>query len=184
LDFPIDALDSIQSSVKPEHSKTPSFPQNVLENCGTLSPTLRAFASSREIFPPACVSRSADVRRLPPQYVRRGIPTAIHIRFHPPGEARQVPKSFPWAHWISLRGLPAIFQLRLIGLCVTLEGLLDTPERLIGSSPSFLGFGVILFESTTSFWGLPSDPLSLSKLMSQQATDTFDKNYLLWQPIS
>jgi hypothetical protein len=99
------------------------------------------------------VSRSADVRRLPPQYVRRGIPTEIHIRFHPPGEARQVPKSFPWAHWISLRGLPAIVQLRLI-------------------------------ESTTSFWGLPSDPLSVSKLMSQQATDTFDKNYLLWQPIS
>jgi hypothetical protein len=67
------------------------------------------------------------------------------------GEARQVPKSFPLVHWISLSGLPAIFQLRLIGLCVTLEGLLDTPERLIGSSPSFLGFGVILFESTTSF---------------------------------
>jgi hypothetical protein len=25
----------------------------------------------------------------------------------------KVPKSFPWAYWISLRGLPAIFQLRL-----------------------------------------------------------------------
>jgi hypothetical protein len=35
LDFPIGAFDSIQSSVKPEHSKTPSFPQNVLGNCGT-----------------------------------------------------------------------------------------------------------------------------------------------------
>jgi hypothetical protein len=34
-DFAIDALDPIQSSVKPEHSRTPSFPQNVLGNCGT-----------------------------------------------------------------------------------------------------------------------------------------------------
>jgi hypothetical protein len=47
LDFPIDVLDSIQSSVKPEHSRTPSLPQNVLGNGGTLSPTLsrlRVFA--------------------------------------------------------------------------------------------------------------------------------------------
>jgi hypothetical protein len=44
LDFPIDVLDPIQSSVKPEHSKTPSFPQNVLGNYGTLSPTLRVSA--------------------------------------------------------------------------------------------------------------------------------------------
>jgi hypothetical protein len=35
LDFSIDALDPIPSSVKPEHSKTPSLPQNVLGNCGT-----------------------------------------------------------------------------------------------------------------------------------------------------
>jgi hypothetical protein len=48
--FPIDALDFIQSSVKPEHSRTPSLPQNVLGNYGTLSPTFRAFASSRETF--------------------------------------------------------------------------------------------------------------------------------------
>jgi hypothetical protein len=32
------------------------------------------------------------------------------------GKDRQVPKSFPLAHWISLRVLPAIFQLRLLGL--------------------------------------------------------------------
>jgi hypothetical protein len=48
----IDALDPIPSSVKPEHSKTPSWPQNVLGNCGTLSPTLRASASPREIPDP------------------------------------------------------------------------------------------------------------------------------------
>jgi hypothetical protein len=35
LDFPIGAFDPIQSSVKPEHSRTPSLPQNVLGNCGT-----------------------------------------------------------------------------------------------------------------------------------------------------
>jgi hypothetical protein len=65
LDFPIGGRSiPIQSSVKPEHSKTPSWPQNVLGNCGTLSPTLRvrllplllpflrAFASSREIPDP------------------------------------------------------------------------------------------------------------------------------------
>jgi hypothetical protein len=55
---------AIPSSVQPEHSKTPSWPQNLLGNCGTLSPTLRvrllplllpflrAFASSREIPDP------------------------------------------------------------------------------------------------------------------------------------
>jgi hypothetical protein len=53
-DFPIGALDTIQSSVQPEHSKTPSWQQNVLGNCGawdTLSltenlllPFLRVFA--------------------------------------------------------------------------------------------------------------------------------------------
>jgi hypothetical protein len=66
-------------------------------------------------FRKASVRRPADVRRLLPRYVRRGIPTEIHFRIHPLGEAQQVPKSLPWAHWISLRGLPAIFQLRLIG---------------------------------------------------------------------
>jgi hypothetical protein len=35
LDFPIGAFDSIPSSVKPEHSRTPSLQQNVLGNCGT-----------------------------------------------------------------------------------------------------------------------------------------------------
>jgi hypothetical protein len=44
LDFPSTRSLPIQSSVKPEHSKTPSFPQNVLGNCGTLSPTLRVSA--------------------------------------------------------------------------------------------------------------------------------------------
>jgi hypothetical protein len=34
--FPSSRSLSIQSSVKPEHSKTPSLPQNVLGNCGTL----------------------------------------------------------------------------------------------------------------------------------------------------
>jgi hypothetical protein len=51
--FPVAALDLIQSSVRSEHSKTPSWPQNVLGNCGTLSPTLRAFAPSREIPDPS-----------------------------------------------------------------------------------------------------------------------------------
>jgi hypothetical protein len=60
LDFPIDALDSIQSSVKPEHSRTPSLQKNVFGNCGTwareltenlLLPFLRVFASSRETLP-------------------------------------------------------------------------------------------------------------------------------------
>jgi hypothetical protein len=55
--FPSTRSISIQSSVKPEHSKTPTFPQNVLGNCKTwarelteklLLPFLRAFASSRE----------------------------------------------------------------------------------------------------------------------------------------
>jgi hypothetical protein len=50
----------IQSSVKPEHSKTPSLPQNVLGNFETLSPTFRAFASSR------------GGRRTPGVGVRRG----------------------------------------------------------------------------------------------------------------
>jgi hypothetical protein len=35
LDFPIDALDPIQGSIKLAHSKTPSLQQNVLDNCGT-----------------------------------------------------------------------------------------------------------------------------------------------------
>jgi hypothetical protein len=51
----------IPSSVKPEHSRTPSWPQNVFGNCTTwareltenlLLPLLRAFASSREIPDP------------------------------------------------------------------------------------------------------------------------------------
>jgi hypothetical protein len=95
--FPSTRSIPTQSSVKPEHSKTPSFPQNVFGNCTTwareltenlLLPfisRLRGFASSRETLPPACVRRSADVCRLHPRYVRRGIPTEIHFRFHPPG---------------------------------------------------------------------------------------------------
>jgi hypothetical protein len=60
LDFSISAIDTIQSSVKPEHSRTPSLPQNVLGNCTTwareltenlLLPFLRVFASSRETLP-------------------------------------------------------------------------------------------------------------------------------------
>jgi hypothetical protein len=35
LDFSISALDTIQSSLKPEHSRTPSLQKNVLGNCGT-----------------------------------------------------------------------------------------------------------------------------------------------------
>jgi hypothetical protein len=42
--------------------------------------------------------------------------TEIHFRFHPLGEALQAPRCFPFPHLISLNGLPAIFQLRLIGL--------------------------------------------------------------------
>jgi hypothetical protein len=38
----------IQSSVQPDHSKTPSWPQNGLGNCRTLPPTLRVSASPRE----------------------------------------------------------------------------------------------------------------------------------------
>jgi hypothetical protein len=34
LDFSISALDTIQSSVKPEHCKTPSLQQSVLGNRG------------------------------------------------------------------------------------------------------------------------------------------------------
>jgi hypothetical protein len=66
-------------------------------------------------FRKASVRRPANVRRLLPRYVHRCIPTEIHFSFHPPGEARHVPKSVPCAHWIRLRGLPAIFQLRVIG---------------------------------------------------------------------
>jgi hypothetical protein len=44
---------AIQSSVKPEHSKTPSLPQNVLGNCRTLSQPFRTFASPREIPDPS-----------------------------------------------------------------------------------------------------------------------------------
>jgi hypothetical protein len=50
--FPSTRSIPIQSSVKPEHSKTPSWPQNVLGNFETLSPTFRAFAPSREIPDP------------------------------------------------------------------------------------------------------------------------------------
>jgi hypothetical protein len=50
--FPSTCSLAIQSSVKPEHSKTPSWLQNVLGNCGTLPPTLRASASPREIPDP------------------------------------------------------------------------------------------------------------------------------------
>jgi hypothetical protein len=46
--FPSTRSIPTQSPVKPEHSKTPSLPQNALGNCGTLSQPLRAFASSRE----------------------------------------------------------------------------------------------------------------------------------------
>jgi hypothetical protein len=58
--FPSTRSIPIQSSVKPEHSRTPSFPQNVLGDCSTwareltenlLLPFLRAFASSRETLP-------------------------------------------------------------------------------------------------------------------------------------
>jgi hypothetical protein len=58
--FPSTRSIPIQSSVKPEHSKTPSFPQNVLGNCTTwareltenvLLSFLRAFASSRDTLP-------------------------------------------------------------------------------------------------------------------------------------
>jgi hypothetical protein len=56
--FPSTRSLAIQSSVKPEHSRIPSFPQNVFGNCTTwareltenlLLPFLRAFAASREI---------------------------------------------------------------------------------------------------------------------------------------
>jgi hypothetical protein len=52
---------AIPSSVKPEHSKTPSFQKNVFGNCTTwareltenlLLPFLRGFAASREIADP------------------------------------------------------------------------------------------------------------------------------------
>jgi hypothetical protein len=89
-------------------------------------------------FRKASVRRPDDVRRLLPRYVRRGIPTEIHFRFHPPGEARQVPKSFPWAHWISLRGLPAIFQLRLIGSWWT--GIRAAGSGFISAGQQFLYF--------------------------------------------
>jgi hypothetical protein len=65
LDFSISALDTIQSSVKPEHSRTPSLPQNVLGNCtnwarelteNLLLSFLRAFASSRETLPQGILS--------------------------------------------------------------------------------------------------------------------------------
>jgi hypothetical protein len=53
LDFPIGALDTIQSSVKPEHSRTPSLPQGVLGNCGawdTLSLTENLLLSFLRVF--------------------------------------------------------------------------------------------------------------------------------------
>jgi hypothetical protein len=50
--FPSKRSIPIQSSVKPEHSKTPSLPQDVFGNCGTLSQLFRAFAPSREIPDP------------------------------------------------------------------------------------------------------------------------------------
>jgi hypothetical protein len=60
LIFPSTRSIPIQSSIQPEHSKTPSWPQNVLGNSTTwareltenlLLPFLRAFASSRETLP-------------------------------------------------------------------------------------------------------------------------------------
>jgi hypothetical protein len=50
--FPSTRSIPIQSSVQPEHSKTPSLPQDVFGNCGTLSQLFRAFAASREIPDP------------------------------------------------------------------------------------------------------------------------------------
>jgi hypothetical protein len=39
---------------------------------------------------------SADLRRLPRQYVRRRMQTEIAFRFHPPGEALPAPRCFPF----------------------------------------------------------------------------------------
>jgi hypothetical protein len=51
--FPSTRSIPIQGSAKPEHSMTPSLPQNILGNCGTQSPTLRASAPPREIPDPS-----------------------------------------------------------------------------------------------------------------------------------
>jgi hypothetical protein len=45
--FPSTRSIPTQSPVKPEHSRTPTLPQNTLGNCGTLSQPFRTSASSR-----------------------------------------------------------------------------------------------------------------------------------------
>jgi hypothetical protein len=54
LDFSISALDTIQSSLKPEHSRTPSLQKTSWATAELgQSPTFRAFASSRETPSPS-----------------------------------------------------------------------------------------------------------------------------------
>jgi hypothetical protein len=62
--FSIGSLDPIQSSVQPEHSRTPSWPQNILSNGGTWAiPNL--FAASRlgvsplPLLPPGACSQTS-----------------------------------------------------------------------------------------------------------------------------
>jgi hypothetical protein len=93
LDFPIGALDPIQSSVKPEHSRTSSFPENVLGNCGTLSPTFRAFASPREIPDPSFL----DCGGLTPLWISPA------LRFpHRPSSHQPPPKDTLGSSWTAV----------------------------------------------------------------------------------
>jgi hypothetical protein len=62
--FPSTRSLPIQSSVKPEHSRTPSWPQNILGNCGTWAiPNLFALSRLRvrplPLLPPGACSKTS-----------------------------------------------------------------------------------------------------------------------------
>jgi hypothetical protein len=82
--FPSTRTIPIQSSVKPEHSKTPSWQQNVFGNCTTWARQLTenllllflcAFASSREPLPQSLHQASS-------QCPRASIPTRPPLHSH------------------------------------------------------------------------------------------------------
>jgi hypothetical protein len=111
--FPIDALYS-----HPKLRQAGALQDTLIptKRLGQLDNVLRAFASSRETLPQGLPS---NVQTMSAGFYPDTSAAAFNakstfaftLQVKP---ARQVAKSFPFAHRICLRGLPAILQLRLI----------------------------------------------------------------------
>jgi hypothetical protein len=156
LDFAIDVLDPIQSSVKPEHSKTPSLPENALGNCGTLCPTLRAFASSREIPDPSFL----DCGGLTPLWI-------FPVAALDPIQSSVKPEHSKTPSW----------PQSVLGNCGTLSPTLRasaSPREI--PDPSFLDCGGL-----TPLWIFPSSrsiPIQSSVKPEHSKTPSFPQNVL------